>query len=133
MHQQTAAYHLARVQEEDKKKKAHQAEEAKKHHDRGRPGRQPSPEVRTFNPRIVFENDNELDMVFCILQRPSAASGHAQTSTLHAAASNDWVYEIKDMIANHSIDVEAKDKVLLLPHKANRSVAHADLPSLSSP
>ncbi len=41
-------------------------------------------------------------------------SGHAHPTTLHAAASNDWVYEIKDMITNHSADVEAKDKVRLL-------------------
>jgi hypothetical protein len=46
MHQQTAA-HLARVHEEEKKKKAHQAEDAKKPHDRARPKRQPSPEVRS--------------------------------------------------------------------------------------
>jgi hypothetical protein len=52
MHQQTAA-HLARVhQEDEKKKKAHQAEEAKKPHERARGKRQPSPEVQV-HPRIV--------------------------------------------------------------------------------
>ena len=51
-----------------------------------------------------------------ILQRASA-SGHTPGATLHVAASNDWVYEIKDMIAIESTDVEAKDKVRHLPSK----------------
>jgi hypothetical protein len=53
MHQQTAA-HLARVQEEDKKRRAHQAEEAKKHHERGRPARQSSPRRQSFEVYTVY-------------------------------------------------------------------------------
>jgi hypothetical protein len=48
------------------------------------------------------------------VQRPSTTSGNTTATTLHAAALNDWVYEIKDMITQEAPDVEAKDKVHLL-------------------